>query len=328
MLKKYRKYIVENRATIYISTIVALIIRFLLFESGNVPAIAESGLIWNIVSPVLSVGYVSFFVSFVLSIGIAILISGLNDKFTIIRVKTYLPYVFFILLSSIVPSFVLATPSHISLFLVLLSVFALFNSYQEKEVAANSFRIGFLLALGSLFSFYSIVYLPLFWFGFYIMKSFSIKTIISSLLGVLAIYWLFSFYLLFRDEFLYTLNSILEESKDIALLDIAQMKESVWFILSATVLFLSIVMVKNYINEFKNKIKVRCYISFLNVTVVFSLFLYVAFSFEANISLMVFLSMFAVIAANYFALIERKTEIIFFIFSSVLYFLLMAFLIL
>lgn len=323
MLRGYKKYVAESRSVVYISAILAFVIRWVYLGISNnreLDSYTESFL-WKYISPLFSNVYISSITAFVVSIGLALYMMWLNDKYAIIRVRTSLPFAFFVFFTACFPSLFEMNPFYISVFFVLLSIDILYGSYQKENVAEQSFRIAFLLALGSLFSFNLLFYVPVFWIGSAIVRSFKFKVILSSLLGLVMVYWIVGFIVYFM-ELSNPLTFYIDKWRNYSLPSFSYQLLSKWGFLGINALIATSVIIYYYANSYKDKIQIRTYVSFLIVLFYFSLLLSVVLLPCTDVSFMVMLVTLSFIFAHYFALIEQKGNIYFFI-TVILFYLMM-----
>jgi len=115
----------------------------------------------------------------------AFLIAQINNRFTIIRTRTFLPIFIFLILMSI------WNQTHImigSLFGLTLFNFALFNFFtmsRDRKASEQAFMGSFLISVGSLLINPLIFIIPVCWVGFMMFQSFSLRTFLASVFGVL-----------------------------------------------------------------------------------------------------------------------------------------------
>ena len=115
----------------------------------------------------------------------AFLIAQINNRFTIIRTRTFLPIFIFLILMSI------WNQTHMmigSLFGLTLFNFALFNFFtmsRDRKASEQAFMGSFLISAGSLFINPLIFLIPVCWIGFMMFQSFSLRTFLASVFGVL-----------------------------------------------------------------------------------------------------------------------------------------------
>ena len=135
---------------------------------------------------------IAFWATLLLHIGISLTLLRINYLFTIIRSRTVLPSVFFLLMTTSSPMFYTEWKGSLAVAGAMICMINLFNSYQKPESQINALNIGLILTLCS-FLWAPILYLfPLFWCGFYNFQSLNFKTFFASIVGVIVI-WLFVF---------------------------------------------------------------------------------------------------------------------------------------
>lgn len=116
----------------------------------------------------------------------AFLLSQLNNKFTIIRTRSFLPILFFVLLMACWHETHLAILSHLTLTLMLLSMFVIFSVYRDRTASEQAFLSSFLIALASLLFEPLILFIPLIWVGLILFHSFSLRNFLATIIGALA----------------------------------------------------------------------------------------------------------------------------------------------
>ncbi len=199
-IKLYKRNIVENKNLVLFSILLTIVIRLVIFYFTDATLHNEhigGGYLWTgALTDFLSRGTISFTISTLFVFIISFYASQLNAKHGLIRNRTYLIYIFGSLILSSHPVFIYMTPYYISTLAFLICTDLLYSSYQDKTGSRNAYAIGFVIGVSSLFSFYFLMYLPLFWIGFSLMRIFKFKNFIISILGVATIYWLtFVFFL-------------------------------------------------------------------------------------------------------------------------------------
>ena len=114
-----------------------------------------------------------------------LLIYLLNNKYTIIHTKTYLPvFIFFLLISVWYQTHYLVF-THLALTLFILSLHIFFNMYRNHYATEQAFLGTFILVTGSLILKPLILFVPICWYSFTLYNCFSLRTFLASLLGVL-----------------------------------------------------------------------------------------------------------------------------------------------
>lgn len=137
----------------------------------------------------------SFFVnlaSLLITLLNALLITQLNNRFTIIRTRTFLPVIVFLLLIAGWNDTHEVVCSHFALTLLIMSLFVFFDMFRNRQASEQAFLGSLLIATGSLFIEPLILFLPVCWIGFIRLYSFSLRTWLASIFGGL-VPWIFYF---------------------------------------------------------------------------------------------------------------------------------------
>lgn len=101
---------------------------------------------------------------------LAFLILKLNVQYTFIRVRTVLPSVIFILITSGLHELHAMHPVYPAALFLILTVDRIFNAYDKEVIHSNAFEAGIFLAIGSLFYLNLVFFFPFLWIGFIIIK--------------------------------------------------------------------------------------------------------------------------------------------------------------
>lgn len=131
----------------------------------------------------------------------AFLIAQINNRFTLIKTRTFLPILTFLLLMSTWSETHIVNGSHISLSLFILSFFYFLNMYRSPKASEMAFMGSFLLGLASIIIHPLVFLIPIFLIGFIIFQSFSTRTFLATLFGISTpwILYLSTLYLLNSD---------------------------------------------------------------------------------------------------------------------------------
>ncbi|MDD3322996.1 MAG: DUF6427 family protein [Paludibacter sp.] len=116
----------------------------------------------------------------------AFLIAQINNRFTIIKTRTFLPLLIFLLLVGTWNETHIVNGSHISLTLFILSLFYFLNMYRNKKASEMAFMGSLLIGIASIIINPLIFLIPVFWIGFVIFQSLSLRTFLATLFGILA----------------------------------------------------------------------------------------------------------------------------------------------
>lgn len=152
------------------------------FQNSSVPNLGtfSVGPLWSLVSIFL-----------ITSFNI-LLITQLNSRYSIVRVKTFLLAFFYALFISVWKENHLLISSHLSLTAFLISLLLFLGMYRDRKAVEPAFLGSFLISLTGLFNPVYLFLIPVSWIGFMILKSQSIKVFLASLIG-LVIPWIFYF---------------------------------------------------------------------------------------------------------------------------------------
>ncbi len=121
----------------------------------------------------------------------AFLIGQLNNKYTIIRTRSFLPVLFFVLLMATWHETHTIVVSHLALSLVLLSFFAIFGVYRNRNASEQAFLSSFLIALAGIFIEPLLLYIPLIWIGLVLFHSMSFRNFLATLVGAITPWMLY-----------------------------------------------------------------------------------------------------------------------------------------
>jgi len=119
----------------------------------------------------------------------AFVIQRINDIEMLIRERTRLPFIFFVLLVSTNAGLIPVKEVSVVLICLVFIIYEFFNSYQLPESTGRFFNAGFLLGFAGLFMPQVLWYVPLLWLGMYQFRSLSYKSFFASLIGALIVYW-------------------------------------------------------------------------------------------------------------------------------------------
>lgn len=259
IVRSFKRGVVESKNLIFVSIILSCLLRLgLLFSVADyTPEYSGAGYLWTgLWVQLLSDKFISSALSFASAIGLGVYLGQINARYALIRTRTYMVPALVIILFSLHPVFLFMTPQYIGLMSVLLSIYILLSTYHDPNSSGKAFSIGFVLAVGSLFSFYTITFIPIFLIGLSMMRCFRFKVVIAVILGVASIYWLTFFVFLalndidsFVKPFL-SLYPILKLSFDESLLI------NLYYLILASLLGL-LLFFYYQANSFHDKIRIR-----------------------------------------------------------------------
>lgn len=130
----------------------------------------------------------------------AISLLFLSHYFRIIREKSNLPFVFYLLFVAVNPHYFLAWKESLYALIVLCCFFFLFASYGEERPQRQALNIGIFLTAGSLLHPFFYILIPVFIWGLYQFRNLNIKSFLALFCGSLLVYILLFCWCLYMKE--------------------------------------------------------------------------------------------------------------------------------
>ena len=121
----------------------------------------------------------------------AFLISQINTRFTIIRSRTFLPIIVFVLLMSSWNETHITNDSHIVLTLIIFALFFLFSTSRNRKASEYSFMGSLFISVSSILINPLVFLIPVCWIGLILFQSFSLRTLLASIFGAVTPWLLF-----------------------------------------------------------------------------------------------------------------------------------------
>ncbi|MCD7973542.1 MAG: hypothetical protein LUG18_12960 [Candidatus Azobacteroides sp.] len=191
----------------------------------------------------------------------------INQRFSIIRNKTILPFVFYTLFITTDVYAFYSFSGNIVTFLFLLCVFQLCNTYQKQKVVEQTFNIGLFLGIASLFYTPVLFLLPIFWISFGIFKIDSLKAFLASLIGIITPYWFVFFWFLYQENlqgFFQPFLTFFHFDPTVVL----SFKIPGWIRVGFTFMITLLGIINFQLNNFKDKIRTRIIFYFTIVSII------------------------------------------------------------
>lgn len=145
--------------------------------------------LWNAICKVLPGKAFTYAIGMLLMLGGAFLLHRANYILVLIREKTLLPFLFYVLFISTNPDFLPLKSTSVGVFCLILAIYQLFISYHEPQAKSNAYNAALLIGIGSLLWIHILWFIPLFWVGMYNFRTLNLRTFLASLLGVGTVYW-------------------------------------------------------------------------------------------------------------------------------------------
>lgn len=273
-VKTFHANIVEGRFTSIIVSIIVIIMRIMMFLNNGVPELAtkSNNYLWNLISFLFTKPEVSFIASTFSVFLIAWLIFSLNNRFSLLRSRSNLPFIFPIFFLSLHPYFLAVTGEYIAIIFILISFFPLLESYQKPDSYLYSFRSSVLIATASLFQIFAIILIPLFWRGERTMRGPQARSLISSLFGAVIVYMsAFSIYFFLDD-----INSFIEpfyQFINISILDIPRYSIFEWVVATSILMFFILNMIFSVRTYGRDKVLTLNFMQFIVFLLLFLIML-------------------------------------------------------
>ena len=173
--------------------IASIILWFVVFSTTVVDSpVALGSPLSKAVENILPAGLLTSITSLLLTLLNAFLIAQLNNRFTIIRNRTFIPVFVFLMLMSVAGQTHQLPGAHFALTLMLIALFVFFNMFRDKQASEQAFLGSLLIATGSLFIEPILLFLAVCWMGMIRFGSFSLRTFLASVFGGL-VPWIFYF---------------------------------------------------------------------------------------------------------------------------------------
>jgi len=123
------------------------------------------------------------------------LLVRLNTRFFFINNRSYLPALFFILITASIPDLQRLNPVIFSGFFLLLALEKIFTSYQAKKLAYDYFVAAFYISIGSLFYPFLAFFMAFIWISLAFLKPFNWREWLFTIIGFLVpVFFVFCFY--------------------------------------------------------------------------------------------------------------------------------------
>jgi hypothetical protein len=257
-------------------------------------------------------------IGFGLLIAVTVLIQQLQYTLALIREKTGLPFLFFLLFISSNPAQLPLMPQLFAGTCFILALYQLYASYHISDSYKQAFNWGFLLGVGALVWSPLLWLLPLFWYGMYHLRSLSGRSFGASFVGVITPFWLVlgvcarqHDYQLFHDM----VQSFIQ-------FDLNIWGGGIYAILSVSCVFV-LTLVSSFhifLNEFRDNERTRQYLSLTFVIAIYTFCFSLLFEGSANAFLFLNAVTASILVSHFFTVNWNKWLRLLFI-CTLLYFL-------
>ncbi|MDR0537938.1 MAG: hypothetical protein LBH04_07870 [Tannerellaceae bacterium] len=268
-------------------------------------ATATSTPIWEAVcrmSPSKEITYLS---GVLLLFGGAFLIHQANYMLIIIRKKTYLPFLLYIIFISSSTVFFPLTPASVGIFCLIFAMSQTLSTYNNPRGILGIYNAALLIGIGSLLWIHILWFVPVFWWGMYSFKSLSLRTLLASLIGLGTVYWFLLGWCVFTDDYRYFLPSFTLLGK-IALPHLSEIRLIDWLHLLCLLILALATVLHIIVNEYEENIRTRHFLFFIIAIGLVSFGFAIIYEQEAEKFLQVSCMPLAILAAHFFSTSRMK----------------------
>jgi len=161
------------------------------FLSSGFPLTADNTVLpfWDTFCKWLDNRVIAYLLGLLFMLLIAYIIQRISDIEMLIRERTRLVFIIFVLLMSTNAGILPLKEVTIALLCLVFMIYELFMAYQLPEATGKFFNAGALIGVAGLFMPQTLWFLPLLWIGMYQFLSLSYRSFLASLIGALTIYW-------------------------------------------------------------------------------------------------------------------------------------------
>jgi len=274
--------------------------------------------LWNTICQTLPGKTSTYIIGLFLMFGGAYLLHRANYALVLIREKTLLPFLLYILLLSTNPYFFPLKATSAGAFCLILAIYQLFTSYHNPESTGKAFNAAFFIAIGSLLWIHIIWFLPLFWIGMYNFRSLSPKTFVASLLGFGTVYWFVLGWCVWRGD--YTVFTIpFSTLFKIQWLILNEVYLIDWISLSYIFILIIIASVNIRMHEYDDSPRTRQFLSFLIMFAILAYCLFFIYNDSSEEYLQIACIPAAILIAHFVTVMHNKYTYILFHFTVIFY---------
>lgn len=244
-------------------------------------------------------------------------LARINSKHWLIKERTYLPAILYVVLASGCPFLLRLHPILLGNFFFIWSLDMLFSSYKKRKAMNYFFNASLGLAIASLFYAPYAYFLPFIILSLFILRGFFWREFVSIIFGFLAPYVIYSGYLfVFSEKWVGVFNNLLEVSGNLPTVAL-NISYYIYFGFILLLAFISVfyLLVIKYV-----KISTRRYFEVLFSILAFTILFFFIFKTISYEILIIFSIAFSFILTNYIISLRSKllSNAIFLLFIGVL----------
>ena len=296
-----KKIISPNMPFSILLVLTTIIVWFIVYKFVNTePDLEVRSHLSDVVLNVFHSSFLLTIVSLVITLFNAFLIVQINNRFTIIRTRSFIPVLIFLTVISVVSKVHQLPSSHLALTFQLGALFVFFDMFRNRQAVEQAFLGSLLVAIGSLFIEPMILFIPLCWIGFARFKSLSLRTFLASIIGGLVPWILYiSIRYYFEPDFEWLKTIFSNFQIGFILLD-RPLNELI-FMASLTIIIL-VGLVGLFTNTHGDSLQSRAYLNFLFILLIFSFLFSIVFINEYHAFVPFVIMLFSILLAHPFTL--------------------------
>ena len=289
------------------------------FESSGIPLTADETVLplWKNFCKWMTNKAVAYSCGMLFMILIAYIIQRISDIEMLIRERTRLVFLLFVLLMSTNVGLIPFKEVTIVLLCLVFMIYRLFNAYQLPEATGKLFIAGVLIGVAGLFIPQALWFMPLVWIGMYQFLSLSYRSFLASLIGMLTIYWLVLAWCVWTNDFsmFTTLFLSLSDFNFLSIFLVFRYYQ-LGFIGIVLLMVVAFFLIKR--DAINNRVRVRQMLSFLLNMSVWSLVLICLYGGDTDSILAVFYLPVSVLIAYFFENMRFRFRFLLYYFVLVL----------
>ncbi|MGL4293547.1 MAG: hypothetical protein ACRCSQ_08225 [Bacteroidales bacterium] len=307
----------RNRAAIPVGIIITMIMTTMtfLFLNRLLPSAQPDNSVWSFFESMKGNIHRGIILNYLLVIASGWVLFKINEGFSLSHYRSYLPFLFYLLLQITNPLIQFFSEGSIVAILAIPAIAVLFASYQNENGTEQGFWTGLLIGTLGLFWTRGLLYIPVFIIGLRIVRSWKFRTFLSLLFGIAVPFWLQFAWYFFRGEPDIFTNQFLS-LRNFQIDAILRIPLSLQMHLGITIFLGMVGGTYLLITNFREKVRTQAYFNFLILLSLFSTALSIvdANNMSGHVTF-VYLTI-ALLASNYF--LKVQTKLTSFLFSLII----------
>jgi hypothetical protein len=321
LVRNFKSFFVESRFISLVVSITVIALRFLMFLKKGLPdfPVNSTGFIWPYIEPVfLENPFLSFLASTLCIFIISYLLSELNVRYGVIRMRTAMPFYVPLILFSVHPFFLRMTPDFPGLIFVLWSLFPLLASYQYHHSHRFAYQFSALIAIAGIFQIHALLIVPLWLIGLSAMGRINFRSFIASIFGIILVFWIVFVFYVFGDN----ITGFIDPFK--GLTDIYDFTQTPtfsvpqWGFIGTMLLFLFFIITADIKQITRERSFTKKVLIFSISVILLSLLLQILYLTHTFIWIYIIIAFLSIIAAHFYADTTFRLEILSYFFALIL----------